>query len=400
MQSVRAKGRGSVIANRSDDESSDMEADAVPTSALTCDPTEPPSKGLLLPLGKAGVPVAILAYNIGDFLEFEERSNFGAACVFTRAAMASGTSHPLYAKLYLAQAAYRQLLTGVELLQAATALAVAKESVKADRTKRENEERIRAGYADVRKNWAFKLQSAFAANPRDPVHLSSTAKLLGELGRTDSAVQVLRWGLLQFPKDRFARLQLAGLLLQVRPPAHSPEPNAHTDEAITQARLLKDLTPNDSRPRAIIARALLLDARELNAKGNEAAALAARQAALAELRTLPEGSESLTLAMVEHSVGYAAESAAALETHLRKSRGLPVDVKLAEVYAWRGEPDLALACLEQALEGSIHDPGLCYVAHSPFMDNIRGEERWLKLQRRMNRAPDQLEAIPCTIHLP
>jgi hypothetical protein len=57
-----------------------------------------------------------------------------------------------------------------------------------------------------------------------------------------------------------------------------------------------------------------------------------------------------------------------------------------------------LQCLEQVLERNIHDPGLCHVVHSRFMDDIHGDRRWLPLLTRMNRSADQLAAIPLEIY--
>jgi hypothetical protein len=386
------------------------ERDEPEADALRCEKPPQLSEGCLLPLALSSLeqlPPAMLAFQMGDFLEFDERSDLGEASKTTHAAMALGTTHPLYAKLYSEQAACRKLVAGMELVDRAIKLAAAKDAVKlardnvnADRAKREKSERSRAAYADARKTWAQKVQRAFAAKPRNVMQISFVAGLAGELGRTDLAVQVLRWGLAQFPKDQFARLQLAELLLQARPPVNSVDLPDPTKEAIAEASILKKLNPKDSRPRVVIARALLLQARDLIRKGDQAGGHSAQAAALAELREEPAVDDPLTLAMVEHSLGHEPESAAALKTYLDNRGGRPVDAKLAELHAWRGEPKLAMECLEQVLERNIHDRGLCHVAHSRFMDDIHSHEHWLPMLSRMNRAPDQLAAIPLEIHLP
>jgi len=380
-------------------------------TALTCEKSPSPSGGRLLPLaaltGLEQLPPAMLAFQVGDLLEFDERSNLAEASTTTHAAMALGTTHPLYANLYAETAACRKLAAGVGLVDRAINIAAAKDAVKlaresvdSDRARREKAERSRVAFADARKNWACRLQRDFAFHPRHVMQISLVAKMLGELGRTDAAIQALKRGLELFPQDLYGRLQLAEVLLQARPPvdsAVSPDP---TQEAITQARILKKIDPRDARPRVIIARALLLQARDLIRKGDQTGGQSAQAAALAELREEPEGNDPLTLAMIEHSLGHELECAVAMKTYLDSRRGRPVDARLAEVHVWRGEPTPAVQCLEQVLERNIHDPGLCHVAHSRFMDDIHSDKRWQPLLSRMNRSADRLAAIPLEIHLP
>jgi tetratricopeptide (TPR) repeat protein len=343
------------------------------------------------------LPPAMLAFQVGDLLEFDERSNLAEASTTTHAAMALGTTHPLYANLYAETEAFRKLAAGAGP-SAKDAVKRARANVDADRARREKAERSRVAYADARKNLACRLQRDFAFHPRDVMQISLVARMLGELGRTDAAIQALKRGLELFPQDRYGRLQLANVLLQARPPvdpAVAPDP---TQEAIAQARILKKSDPKDARPRVIIARALLLQARDLIRKGDQAGGRSAQAAALAELREEPSVNDHLTLAMIEHSLGHELECVAAMKTYLDGRRGRPVDARLAEVHAWRGEPTPALQCLEQVLERNIHDPGLCHVVHSRFMDDIHGDRRWLPLLTRMNRSADQLAAIPLEIY--
>lgn len=364
----------------------------VESRELTCERTPPSSGGLPMPLARSKLeqlPQTMLAYRVGDLLEFDERSDLGEASKTTRAAMAQGTSNPLYATLHAQQAAYR--------MGSVTRAAVerARNDVKADRASREHAERARAAYAAARKNWASTVQRCFEAKPRDVMQINFAADLASELGRTDLAVTVLRWGLAQFPNDRLMRLKLAEVLLQVRPLA----PDS-TDDALLEARIVKEINPKDSRPRVIIAKALLLRAGELIRRGELAGAHSAHQAALDELRQEPAVNDPLILAMVEHSLGNEAESSAAIKTYLDGRRGRDVEARLAEVYAWRGELVLAHECLEKILARNIHDHGLCQVAHSRFMASMLGDSRWMSLLSRMNRAPDQLAAIPLEIRLP
>lgn len=398
MDVVRRKSNASEYPASSAEKTNNTERAVAVSPELSCEKSPPLSSGGLLPLSRLEqLPAAFLAYEVGDLLEFDERSDLGEASKKTRAAMALGTNHPLYAQMYAEQAAYRQLAVGVKMVDKRK---LARKNVNDDRAKREKAERTRAGYANARKTWARTVQKDFAANPRDVTQIGFAADLAGELGRVDLAVKVLRWGLEQFPAYHSARLQLAEVLLQARPPTGAvvlPDP---TTEAITEASILKRLNPMDPKPRVVIARALLLQARDLSRTGNDAGGHAALAAALAELREEPAVTDPLTLAMIEHSLGHEPESAAALKTYLDGRRGRPMDAKLAEVYAWRGEPKLAVECLERILERNIHDHGLCQVAHSRFMDDIHDDKRWLPLLSRMNRAPDQLAAVALDIQLP
>ena len=146
------------------------------------------------------------------------------------------------------------------------------------------------------------------------------------------------------------------------------------------------ISPTDRRARVVHARALLL-------KGDA-------MAALRELSETPAADDPLTLAMIEHSLGHETASATALRMHAGKNRGLAVTAKVAEVYAFRGELNSAFDCLGQAIENNIQHTELWHVTHSPFMDSIRSDRRWLASLRRMNRSPEQLAATPFTFHLP
>ncbi len=121
---------------------------------------------------------------------------------------------------------------------------------------------------------------------------------------------------------------------------------------------------------------------------------------MAEIGKAASVHDPLTLSMIEHSLGHEEESTEALAAYLAERRGLRKSAKLAEVHACRGKFSRVFECMERAIRDNIHDPELCQVTHSPFMDEIRRDERWLPLLRRMNRAPEQLDSIPFDFHLP
>jgi serine/threonine-protein kinase len=55
--------------------------------------------------------------------------------------------------------------------------------------------------------------------------------------------------------------------------------------------------------------------------------------------------------------------------------------QIAEVYAWRGQKDLAFEWMEQALRQ--HDAGLCFLKFDPLLDSIRHDARFASLLREM-----------------
>lgn len=330
--------------------------------------------------GLERMPSALLSLRVADFLEFDERACFGMASKAIAAAMASGSSHPVYAQFYQAKALLRQLqfspVANAEQLAAAVDnVARAKGAVSAERTGRKHTERQRAEFAATKASWARTVEGRFAASPQSAIAASDAVQLLCELGRPHAAIGLAKWRLANFPTDAFACRQLAEAYLQARLP----------DEACSQARVLLAMTPADQRARVVMARALML-------KGDFSSSLAA----------LNDGPvlDALTLSMVKDSLGHPEESAAALRLHRHKNRGLPASARVAEVHAWRGELDAARACIEEVISHNIHHADLSFVAHSPFAQQLWADERGLSLLKRMNRAPDQLCEIPFTFHLP
>ena len=87
-------------------------------------------------------------------------------------------------------------------------------------------------------------------------------------------------------------------------------------------------------------------------------------------------------ALVEHSLGHAAESRRALEAML----AIP-DVQqggcyqLAQAHAWRGELDGAFEWLGRAV--AQHDGGITFLKYDPLLRNLRGDPRFAALLRKL-----------------
>jgi hypothetical protein len=88
--------------------------------------------------------------------------------------------------------------------------------------------------------------------------------------------------------------------------------------------------------------------------------------------------------LVEHSVGNARESQAALD---RLTTNFPgAEYQIAQAHAWRGERELAFAALEQ---GRIkHDAGLGYLKYDPFVRSLRSDPRFNALLQKLKLPTD------------
>jgi TolB-like protein len=90
-------------------------------------------------------------------------------------------------------------------------------------------------------------------------------------------------------------------------------------------------------------------------------------------------------ALAYRDLGRDADSLAAL-AELERTQGHGAAFQIAEVHAWRGEPDRAMAWLERAFEH--RDSGLALeVKGDPLLTSIRNDPRYLALLSRMNLAP-------------
>ena len=91
------------------------------------------------------------------------------------------------------------------------------------------------------------------------------------------------------------------------------------------------------------------------------------------------------MALAYHDLGKDAESRAALD-ELVRTQGHGAAFQIAEVHAWRGEPDQAMAWLERAFEA--RDSGLALeVKGDPLLRSVRQDPRYASLLSRMNLSP-------------
>src|ERR1035441_424375 len=108
-------------------------------------------------------------------------------------------------------------------------------------------------------------------------------------------------------------------------------------------------------------------------------------AALAEIRREPDWAYRQTgLALAEHDLGRVKEAREALNALISKDAH-DAAYQVAEVYAWRSEPDNAFAWLDRAY--TQRDGGMAELKYDPLLAKLRGDPRYAAMLKRMNLPP-------------
>ena len=179
-------------------------------------------------------------------------------------------------------------------------------------------------------------------------------------GRVAEGVELLRRAVALDPLSAFSHREL-GLYLSV---------DGSYGEAEEMLRKAIELSPQSTVCRANLACTYLLMGRL------EEAQVAAEQEPMEELRLV-------TLAMVHHRIGNAAES----DTHLRAMidrHAASASYQIAEVFAFRDEVDRAFEWLERSY--AQRDPGTTYAMRDPFFRSLHGDPRWRQFLEKMGLA--------------
>jgi eukaryotic-like serine/threonine-protein kinase len=104
--------------------------------------------------------------------------------------------------------------------------------------------------------------------------------------------------------------------------------------------------------------------------------------ALATFRQLSdEGLRLSGVAMAEHTLGHAKESQRALNQSIAKW-GQARPLRIAEIYAWRGEKDNAFEWLDRAYQQRNSD--LYNFRNEWTLASLRGDPRFSTMLRKMN----------------
>jgi tetratricopeptide (TPR) repeat protein len=204
-----------------------------------------------------------------------------------------------------------------------------------------------------------QLRLALALEPEHPLVLSYSAGIVASQGRLDEAIELQRQAVAADPVSTIGRYNLASFLYLA----------GRFDESKQQLLDLRELNPDSSMVIRLLCRVLILED-ELD-----------QATALPDL-SADAASRNACLALAYHGLGRDEDSAAALQALLESSpTGDPV--LLAEIHAYRGEPDQAFRWLQAAAELARDEPWLqpnrrqlWMTLHSPFLEPLHGDPRW------------------------
>ena len=146
---------------------------------------------------------------------------------------------------------------------------------------------------------------------------------------------------------------------------------------------------NYARAGQALARALEIAPGHVNASWIECVRLVAgghpgEALALAQ-RSSIEWLQLACTAFAQHDLGREKESKAALDALVERwADGFALQV--AEVHAWRGDPDRAFEWLERAY--TQRDNGMLWLRTDPFLRKLHGDRRWMPFLRKMTLPGD------------
>jgi len=218
-------------------------------------------------------------------------------------------------------------------------------------------------------------QRALERNPGDIAVINAAAVLLLYSDQLDEARRLFEYRVAHDPANATAWNNLGGVQYAAR----------QWDAAIDSWRTALRLSPGYAGLHNEICNSLL--------QGRHDTA-----GALKEAEAEPdEGQRLEALAIALHSVGRSQESDAALQGLIDKyGQDLPASV--AQVYAWRGQADLAFQWLDRAV--ALRDPSVSGFLTEPMFDSLHGDPRWLPFLRKIGYAPEQLAKIEFKVTLP
>jgi TolB-like protein/tetratricopeptide (TPR) repeat protein len=196
--------------------------------------------------------------------------------------------------------------------------------------------------------------------PGNAVVLGRAGTLAFRLGRLDEAMGIERRALAQDPLSARAYYHLGGVL----------DATGRLAEAEAAFRKALELSPQIAVTRATLSLNLLEQGR-----GEEALAEALRE---------PDEAFGLpATAIIHHVAGRRAESDAALQELIAKYE-MNSAYQVAEVYAARGEADLAFEWLDRAY--AQRDPGLTQMKTDLCLRSLHTDPRWGVFLRKMGLA--------------
>jgi TolB-like protein/Flp pilus assembly protein TadD len=202
------------------------------------------------------------------------------------------------------------------------------------------------------------LERARSLSPQNPAVLSRYGSLLAATGRLPQAVAVLQEATAIDPlaPDTLVALSMAYL------------GTGQLEQAEGAARRALEIAPDHGRAARNLGFALLLQGRLPEARAAFARSTNPLFQAMGEV-------------MVDHAQGLAEDSRRKLDAVLSTPDLGGSWYQVAQMHAWRGEPDQAFAALDRA--ATLHDAGLIYFKYDPFLKSLRGDPRYAALLTRM-----------------
>jgi TolB-like protein/Tfp pilus assembly protein PilF len=202
------------------------------------------------------------------------------------------------------------------------------------------------------------LERARSLSPRNPAVLSRYGSLLAATGKLPEAVAVLQEATAIDPlaPDTPVALSMAYL------------GTGQLEQAEGTARRALEIAPDNGRAARNLGFALLLQGRLPEARAAFARSSNALFHAMGEV-------------MVDHAQGLAEDSRRKLDAILSSAHLDGSWYQVAQMRAWRGEPDQSFAALDRA--ATFHDAGLIYFKYDPFLKSLRGDPRYGALLTRM-----------------
>jgi serine/threonine-protein kinase len=207
------------------------------------------------------------------------------------------------------------------------------------------------------------LERARALNPGTPGLMEQQGQLLSTLGRLPESLVALKEAAALDPLSADVQTAMGTVYLGTGELALAEAASARALE----------LSPEHGRAARTLGFALLLQRRFPEARA-------------AFHRSTNEFFVNMGDAMVEHSLGHRADSQRALDKIREGNSALKGSYQLAQVYAWRGEPEQAFTWLVHAVEE--HDPGVTYVKTDPLLRPLSADPRFAALLQRLKLPVD------------
>ena len=214
----------------------------------------------------------------------------------------------------------------------------------------------RSGRGDIA---ARHREAAFAAEPDHPLVLGHRAWMAADEGRLDEAIELQRRAVQAEPLSVVGRHYLATWLYLA----------GRTDEARDTLLAIREIDPGATNPGGMLSLVLIL--------GRQF------QSALDVAEEAPRDVDRLQALALAYSALGLTEQADRMLAELLDPATAADPIQIAEVYAYRGQPDLAFEWLQAAIERE--DPERCaarscwpigFAERLPFLAPLRADPRW------------------------